>query len=133
MSDPETVPAIANEIKKEEPTKDSSDRKSPDMGSGTGPPSDSQYASNSKFNMNMSANPSVYAKMLMTGMSSLGVDGAQTHMMIAKNNLKMQAHQQLTLQARLIKLSKEEERAQKRIRDAERKSDFISSMHVQKQ
>ena len=81
---------------------------------------------NSRFN---TTNPSVYAKMLMTGMGSLGVDGAQTHMMQAKNNLKMMAHQQITLQARLIKLSKEEERAQKRIRDAEKKAQFISQMH----
>jgi sensor histidine kinase YesM len=60
--------------------------------------------------------------MLMTGMSSMGIDGAVTQMMQAKNNLKMMNHQQTTLQARLIKLNKEEERAQKRIRDAERKA-----------
>lgn len=51
----------------------------------------SNFDSTSKYNM--TGNPSVYAKMLMTGMSSLGVDGAQTHMMQAKNNLKMMAHQ----------------------------------------
>ena len=58
----------------------------------------------------------------MTGMSSMGIEGAVTQMMQAKNNLKMMSHQQTTLQARLIKLNKEEERAQKRIRDAERKA-----------
>jgi len=41
----------------------------------------------------------------------------------------MTLHQQTQLQARLIKLSKEEERAQKRIRDAEKRSDFLSEMH----
>ena len=72
--------------------------------------------------------------MLMTGMSSVGIDGAfQTHMMKAKNNLKMQSHQQIALQARLIKLTKEEEKAHKRIRDAERKAEFIQQMHMQKQ
>ena len=63
-------------------------RASPEPSLGNGPGSD--IGSNSKFNM--TANPSVYAKMLMTGMSSLGVEGAQTHMMQAKNNLKMMAH-----------------------------------------
>ena len=52
-------------------------RVSPDASINNGPGSD--IGSNSKFNM--TGYPSVYAKMLMTGMSSLGVEGAQTHMM----------------------------------------------------
>ena len=41
----------------------------------------------------------------------------------------MTLHQQTQLQARLIKLSKEEERAQKRIRDAEKRAEFLAEMH----
>jgi hypothetical protein len=68
----------------EEPKKEESiGRDVRSMGSDGGG-TQSKFASNS--------NPSVYAKMLMTGMGSLGVDGAQTHMMQAKNNLKMMAH-----------------------------------------
>jgi endo-1,4-beta-D-glucanase Y len=50
-------------------------------------------------------------------------------MMQAKNNLKLMSHQQAQLHARLIKLSKDEERAQKRIRDAQRKAAFLAQMH----
>ena len=42
----------------------------------------------------------------------------------------MTIHQQVQLQARLIKLNKEEERAQKRIRDAEKRADFLDQMHM---
>lgn len=45
----------------------------------------------------------------------------------------MMAHQQKQIEARLTKLGKEEERAQKRIRDAERKASFIAEMHNVKQ
>jgi len=38
------------------------------------------------------------------------------------------AHQQNTIQARIIKLAKEEEKAKVRIRDAEKKADFVSHM-----
>ena len=67
--------------------------------------------------------------MLMTGMSSFGFQGCNTQMMQAKNHLKMVAHQQKQIEARLIKLNKEEERAQKRIKEAQRKSEFIARMH----
>lgn len=78
MSGVESVPAKKlDEAKKDDATKDSSDRKSPDIGSRSGPPSES-HGSNSKFNLTgmQGMGPGVYAKMLMTGMSSLGVDGA---------------------------------------------------------
>jgi hypothetical protein len=71
----ENVPAKAEEMKKDEPTKDSTGMKSPDMRSNQdGPRSDSLNNSNSKFMM--TGGPGVYSKMLMTGMGSLGVDGA---------------------------------------------------------
>ena len=47
----------------------------------------------------------------------------------AKNYQKMMKHQQSQIHARIIKLTKEEERANKRIKDAERKSEFIAKMN----
>jgi len=44
----------------------------------------------------------------------------------------MMEHQQNQIQARLTKLTKEDERANKRINDARRKAEFISEMHVVK-
>ena len=49
--------------------------------------------------------------MLMTGISSMGMNGTTTQMMKAKNNLKMMSHNQKQIEARLTKLAKEEERA----------------------
>jgi hypothetical protein len=48
------------------------------------------------------------SKMLMTGMSSLDMKNS---MMQAKSTLKLMSFQQNSLQARLIKLSKEEDKA----------------------
>lgn len=89
----------------------------------------SQYQSRQQF---WPTSPTEHAKMLMTGISSLGMNGSSTQMMKAKNNLKMMAHNQKQIEARLTKLAKEEERAQKRIKDAERKANFIAEMHAVK-
>ena len=90
----------------------------------------SQYNSRQQF---WPTSPTEHAKMLMTGISSLGMNGSSTQMMKAKNNLKMMAHNQKQIEARLTKLAKEEERARKRIKDAERKADFIAEIHQVKQ
>lgn len=58
--------------------------------------------------------------LMMTGMSCK----AESDMMQARNSLKLMAHQQTTIQARIIKLAKEEEKANKRIRDMEQKATF---------
>lgn len=41
----------------------------------------------------------------------------------------MQTHQQALIHARIVKLQKEEEKANKRIKDAERKARFVAEMH----
>lgn len=61
----------------------------------------------------------------MTGMSSVGIDGVSTQMMKAKNNLKLMSHQQALLGARLMKLNKEKQKADVRIKDAERRAELI--------
>jgi len=50
-------------------------------------------------------------------------------MNVAKNHLKMASHNQNQIHARIIKLQKEEEKANKRIRDANRKAEFIENIH----
>ena len=49
----------------------------------------SNYASRQQF---WPTSPSDHAKMLMTGISSMGIGGSNTQMMKARNNLKMMAH-----------------------------------------
>tara|TARA_B110000503_G_C7035270_1_gene365817 strand:+ start:272 stop:499 length:228 start_codon:yes stop_codon:yes gene_type:complete len=49
----------------------------------------SNYASRQQF---WPTSPSDHAKMLMTGISSMGIHGSNTQMMKAKNNLKMMSH-----------------------------------------
>lgn len=66
----------------------------------------------------------VNGNMMMTGMSKR----ADSDMMQAKNQLKLVSHQQSCIQARIIKLAKEEEKAQKRIREVEKKAVFVSNM-----
>ena len=85
---------------------------------------DSYSASRNKFYSSTSAAEN--GKMLMTGMSAFN---ANNHMMLAKNNLKMMTHQQQSIHARIIKLAKEEEKANKRIKDAQRKANFVADMH----
>ena len=66
----------------------------------------------------------VNGSMMMTGMSKR----ADSDMMQAKNQLKLMNHQQSTIQARIIKLAKEEEKANLRIKNAEQKASFVSEM-----
>jgi hypothetical protein len=54
--------------------------------------SPSHYASKSGFFNSMST--ATNAKMMMTGMSSLGLDGANTYMNQAKIKLKQSSHEQ---------------------------------------
>ena len=55
------------------------------------------------------------AELLMTGMSSRG-DNVNSTMLQAKAELRMREHNETMLKARLIKLKKEQEKAQHRIR-----------------
>ena len=50
-------------------------------------------------------------------------------MMQARNEVKRETHQQGILHARIIKLQKEEQKANKRINEAQRKTRFIAEMH----
>ena len=53
---------------------------------------------------------------MMTGMSTVGIDSINSHMMKARNNLKLMNHQQIQLGARLLKLNREKEKADVRIK-----------------
>lgn len=55
--------------------------------------------------------------MLMSGMSSLGTEGADNDMMKAMIHQKKVEDEQAQIKSRIIKLRKEEEKANKRIRD----------------
>ena len=46
--------------------------------------------------------------------------------------LKMMKHNNLTIESRILKLAKEEEKARKRINDAERQKKFLTQLSEQK-
>lgn len=68
-----------------------------------------------------------HAAMMMTGMSHFS---PTNKMMQAKTQLKMMETQKNVVQNRIQKLSKEEEMAQKRIRDLERQASFLQRINT---
>lgn len=70
--------------------------------------------------------------MLMSGMSSLGTEGADNDMMKAMIHQKKVEDEQAQIKSRIIKLRKEEEKANKRIRDLQRRQHFVTEMHSMK-
>jgi hypothetical protein len=50
----------------------------------------------------------------------------------AQIQLKMKMHEQIQLEARLVKLKKEDEKMNKRINDSLRRQDFVKGMHAEK-
>ena len=71
--------------------------------------------------------PETY-KFMQSGLSVVGSQ-AQTNMMKAVNKQKEVLNQQQLLQARILKLKKEEERANKRIKDIARKQSLVKEMN----
>jgi hypothetical protein len=66
---------------------------------------------------------------MSTGMSAYLVKQDNGNLNNAKNQLKVASYQQQLLNARIIKLQKEEEKAQKRIKDANRQANFMEEIH----
>ena len=69
-----------------------------------------------------------HSKMMSTGVSAFGAN-AQTDMMKAIVHSKQCEDQQTQIKSRIIKLMKEEEKANKRIKDLSRRQEFVSEMH----
>jgi hypothetical protein len=85
---------------------------------------------NSRMNISMTSEmykPSAYNN-LKGGMSAF-LGEPQNQMVRALNHFKQAQHQQIEIKARIIKLRKEEEKAAKRIRDAQDRAEFIQKMH----
>jgi hypothetical protein len=82
--------------------------------------------------MNISMTSELYKQSPFTnlkgGMSTV-MQEPQNQMVKALNHFKMAQHQQIEIKARIIKLRKEEEKAAKRIKDANERADFVQKMH----
>ena len=75
--------------------------------------------------------PRIRNKNLQSGMSASGMN-AQTKRMQAIVNRKRVEDEQAQLKARIVKLKKEKERAQKHINDMERQQKLMTEMHNEK-
>ena len=71
--------------------------------------------------VNLTASTSLWKGMSAT----INLNNARTEGMRATINLKLQSHHKNSIQSRLFKLAKEEERAKKRITDANREAEFL--------
>jgi len=88
------------------------------------------FANKSKFGnfgtIGISTAATTPSKMLNQGLPTLGMNGVMNE---ALNKYKQADHEQVMLKARIVKLYKEEEEANKRIGNARRKAKFINEMN----
>lgn len=98
---------------------------------------DMNHTRNSK--MNTTTKQSITA--LWKGVSSLSasigeniddISVSPKNMVGAQIKLKMKMHEQIQLEARLVKLKKEDEKMNKRINESLRRQQFVKEMHAEK-